>query len=175
MTVVVVGHNEEIDALIERRRALGLDGSDEVWEGVYHMAPHANRGHADLASQLGYHLYSRVKQAGYRLLAEFNLGDGPNNFRVPDFGVTAERSSQLYAPTALMVGEIRSPDDETYAKFPFYAACEVGEIVVVDPADRSVLAFCWTTVGGYVPAADLESCGHMKVQELADLLDWPDL
>ena len=35
-------HTVELEELIARRRALGQDGMDEVWEGEYHVAPHAH-------------------------------------------------------------------------------------------------------------------------------------
>ncbi|MBO0835758.1 MAG: hypothetical protein J2P28_09590 [Actinobacteria bacterium] len=38
-TVVLDPVPAEVEELIERRRALGLDLFDEVWAGTYHMAP----------------------------------------------------------------------------------------------------------------------------------------
>lgn len=35
--------------LLERRRQLGQDVLDEVWEGVYVMNPAPSEGHADVA------------------------------------------------------------------------------------------------------------------------------
>ena len=40
-TVVLGPRPPELDALIARRRSLGLDTHDEVWKGEYHMAPAA--------------------------------------------------------------------------------------------------------------------------------------
>src|SRR5438876_367493 len=42
----------EFEQLLERRRALGQDLLDEVWEGVYVMNPAPAEGHADIAQQL---------------------------------------------------------------------------------------------------------------------------
>jgi len=42
----------EFEQLLERRRALGQDLLDEVWEGVYHMNPAPAARHADVAQQL---------------------------------------------------------------------------------------------------------------------------
>jgi hypothetical protein len=38
-TLVMDPPPAEFEALIERRRRLGLDRRDEMWEGVYHLAP----------------------------------------------------------------------------------------------------------------------------------------
>jgi hypothetical protein len=46
-----------LDALIARRRALGLDTHDEVWNGEYHMAPAAHSSHGWLDDQLAVPLY----------------------------------------------------------------------------------------------------------------------
>lgn len=40
--------------------------------------------------------------------------------------------------TAAIVVEIVSPDDETYAKLPFYVAHGVDEAVVIEPDERRV-------------------------------------
>ena len=36
----------EIERFVERRKALGQDTYDEVWEGTYHMSPAARGTHA---------------------------------------------------------------------------------------------------------------------------------
>ena len=51
-TVILGPPPAEIDALIARRRALGLDTHDEVWKGEYHMAPAAHGSHGYLQDQL---------------------------------------------------------------------------------------------------------------------------
>ncbi len=37
-----------------------------------------------------------------------------------------------------MVVEIPSPGDETWHKLPFYAAHDVDEVLIVDPAEQTV-------------------------------------
>jgi hypothetical protein len=192
MTTVIVGRHEEMDALIERRRALRQDGSDEVWEGIYHMAPHASSAHADVASQVGFHLYPGAQATGCRFLAEFSLGDGPDSYRMPDFGVLARNDGAVYQPTAVMVGEILAPDDwlvsgardewrlpedvllrnRAYAKFPYYANHQVSEIVVIDPAEHAVKAFQLTSGGKYREVERITSC-NLSCLRLAFLIDWP--
>jgi hypothetical protein len=98
MTTVIHGEHVEIDALIERRRALGQDGHDEVWEGVYHVVPHASSRHSRVQTELAVELSRRLGENGYWLTVEFNLGDS-DNYRVPDLGVHARDVTELYVPT----------------------------------------------------------------------------
>ena len=43
----------ELEALLERRRRLGQDLFDEVWEGVLHMNPAPSGRHGDLEQPAG--------------------------------------------------------------------------------------------------------------------------
>ena len=51
------------------------------------------------------------------------------------------RSNGVYLPTALVVLEVLSPQDETFNKFGFYHAHGVDEILVAEPSERTVV--CW--------------------------------
>ena len=56
MRTVVLGERPpELDALIARRRSLGLDTFDEVWEGDYHMNPTPPGPHSWIDQQLVRH------------------------------------------------------------------------------------------------------------------------
>ncbi len=170
MTVVFVGDHPEVDELLERRRVLGLDGHDEVWEGNYHVAPHANARHSQVQVELAAALRPAVRALGHRLTIEFNLGD-PDNYRVPDLGIHATSVTELYVPTALGVIEVLSPDDKTFEKFSFYADRGVGEVVVVDPIDRTVQ--CWRLdAGRYAQVEEIRSAG-VTDSELGRRIDWP--
>ena len=51
MKTVVLGHPSELPAWLERRKALGQDRHDEMWEGVYHVEKfpyYAERGVEEL-------------------------------------------------------------------------------------------------------------------------------
>ena len=65
------------------------------------------------------------------------------DYRVPD--QTYARPEQLsrrgIEGGAPLVVEIRSPNDETYAKLDWYAAQGVGEVLVVEPDSRAVELF----------------------------------
>jgi len=140
MVTVVLSPHPEIDGLIARRRRLGLDGHDEVWEGSYHVAPEAAFRHGMTQTRLQRRLDEVAEPLGLVVTSEFNLGD-PQDYRVPDFGVHARELPDVWVPTALIVGEVLSPDDETWAKLPFYAARGVEEVFVADPLARTVRVF----------------------------------
>jgi Uma2 family endonuclease len=77
-----------------------------------------------------------------------------NDYRVPDVVIyppeaLAERGLDG-AP--LVVFEIRSPNDESYEKLPWYLARGTGAVVIIDPPRLSVEAF--TTDGQVDPDAD---------------------
>ena len=140
-TLVLDPQPVELEALIERRRRLGQDLLDEVWDGVLHMNPAPSGRHADIAQQLAVLLDQPARRAGLvPMLSIFNLGE-PGNYRVPDGGLHRQREDRVYYPTAALVAEIVSPDDETWKKLEFYAAHEVDELLIVDPqaADRAVV------------------------------------
>jgi hypothetical protein len=72
-TVVLGPRPPELDALIARRRALGLDTHDEVWKGEYHMAPTAHSSHGWLDDQLAVLLHPLAQAAGLGVTGPFNL------------------------------------------------------------------------------------------------------
>jgi Uma2 family endonuclease len=173
MSTVVLGPApHEIQALIERRERSGLHRLDEVWEGVLHMVPAPSDAHADIAQQLAVLLDGPARAAGlFPTMHEFNLGDSAEDFRVPDGGLHRARRWGVWEPTAPLVVEIASPDDETWQKLPFYAARRVDEALIVDPAARAVY---WLALDGdgYSP---VERSGviDLGAGELAARLDWP--
>ena len=137
MTTVVLGEQPEVEQWLERRRSLGQDGRDEVWEGVYHVAPLEQPHNAIVAAEVLHRLRPRAERAGLTTLTPFNLGPGKHDFRCPDGGwIRSGAPLSLYLPAAVAVLEVLSPDDETYAKFPHYAASGVAEILVAQPFER---------------------------------------
>lgn len=176
MRTVVLGPNPEVESLIERRRSLGQDRFDEVWEGEYHMSPGPTGPHAFVDGEMVGLLGPLAKVAGLYVTTGFNLGDGPDDFRVPDGGCHRERPRGTWAPTAAIVWEILSPDDETYAKFDFYAAHGVEEIIVADPKTRTVRCFRLTPLpssrrGSYTESGKSDLLG-VDAAHLAAEIDW---
>jgi hypothetical protein len=160
----------EFEALLDRRRRLGQDRFDEVWEGVLHMNPAPSGRHGDLESQLHVLLRPLAQRAGLRMRGQFNLGqDG--DYRVPDAGLQQDATDRVYYPTAVLVIEIVSVGDESWEKLPFYAQHKVHEVLIVDPEKCSVE---WLALerGENAP---VERSGLIELgpAELAQRIDWP--
>ena len=169
-TVVLGARPPELDELIRRRRSLGLDTFDEVWEGCYHLAPAAHPVHGYVDDALAYLLRPLARAAGLVATGPFNLGR-PDDYRVPDHGYHRGLPEAAWAPTAAVVVEVVSPDDETFAKFGFYAGRGVEELIVADPRDRSVR--CFRLDGdGYVEAAS-SAILSVSADDLTAGIDWP--
>jgi Uma2 family endonuclease len=170
-TVVLGPRPAELEALVERRRALGQDLYDEVWEGEYHMAPAPHPWHGYLDQRLAVILEDLAGPSGLIVTGPFNLG-AKDNFRVPDRGLHRKLPSTTFVPTAALVVEIVSPHDETWAKLGFYAEHGVDELLIVDPETRSVT---WLDRGddGYLEVADSRLLG-VPVAQVADAIAWPD-
>jgi Uma2 family endonuclease len=65
-----------------------------------------------------------------------------DDYRVPDLSFFPAERADLIATEglrgALAVLEIRSPDDETYKKFGFYASLGIREVIVIHRDTRAV-------------------------------------
>jgi hypothetical protein len=169
-TVVLGPRPPELEALIARRHALGLDTHDEVWEGEYHMAPAAHPFHGYLYEEVASLLRPLAAGAGLVSTAEFNLGEA-NDFRVPDGGLHRVLPTAVYVPTAAVVVEIESPDDETWGKLGFYGRHGVNEVVIVSGADRTVT---WLVLrDGIYLDADASPLLGPGSRGLAAKIEWP--
>lgn len=161
-----------MQALLERRRRLGQDRRDEVWEGVLHMVPAPSGEHADVAQQLAVVLDAPARAAGlFPTMHEFNLGESEEDFRVPDGGLHRSRPRGIWFATAAVVVEILSPGDESREKLPFYAAHDVDEILIVDPDAHRVHWFALVD-GDYKPT-ERSSLIDLGATELTRRIDWP--
>ena len=171
-TMVLDPYAYELDALKERRRISGLDRLDEVWDGVLHMVPAPNYGHARLTQQLAVALDGLAREAGLEAaMGEFNLGDSIDDFRVPDGGLHRPGAEGVWLHTAALVVEIISPGDETWQKLPFYAAHEVDEVLIIDPAEHAVH---WLGLsGGEYQPIERRGLIDLGPTELAGQIDWP--
>jgi Uma2 family endonuclease len=162
-----------LDELLERRRRSGLDRLDEIWEGDLHIVPAPNHAHASIEVQVLRLLGPYADAVGLELIGQSNLGEGEHDFRVPDGALHRPGASGTWHSTAALVLEIVSPGDESWEKLPFYAAHDVDEALIVDPAKREVH---WLGLDGgeYRP---IERSGLIDLgpQELAGQIDWPRL
>lgn len=138
-------------ALLEQRQATGADRHDEVWEGVYWMAPQPNNEHQDLVGELTSILRVTVdwEKLG-RTLPGANITDQPvdwtHNFRCPDVAVFLNETAAENRETHWLGGpdlaiEIVSEGDRTREKFDFYAQVGTRELLVVDRYPWSVQLF----------------------------------
>ncbi len=124
------------------RELSGADRYDEVWEGVYMMAPLANNEHQDLQFELA----SAIKNAigpGTRVRVHTGANvsdreaDWKSNYRIPDVVVVFPRSAARDCGTHWCGGpdfcvEIASPKDRSRDKLDFYAGIGVRELLLVD-------------------------------------------
>jgi Uma2 family endonuclease len=171
-TLVFDPQPAEIEELLARRRELGTDRWDEVWEGVLHVIPPPSHKHQLLASRLHRLLGPLADEAGLELTAEVGIGSDEHNYRAPDLALhrPADVEPQWHRTAALVV-EIVSPNDKTWDKLDFYAAHRVDELVIIDPQQRSVH---WLRLAGrqYDPLAhsDLIALGP---DELVEQIAWP--
>jgi Uma2 family endonuclease len=130
------------EQLREQRKAWGADHHDEVWEGVYFMAPLPNNERQDIVASLTVALHAAVTAAGFgKVFPGVNLAgsreDWEHNYRVPDVVVflktgTAENCGTYWRGAADFVVEIASPGDRSHEKIAFYAQLGVVELLVVN-------------------------------------------
>ena len=128
--------------LIARRKALGVDGHDEVWDGVYVMPPMANDEHQQVIARVTAILQDVIGWSGLgEVRPGVNITDldkhWKKNYRVPDVAVFLRGCKAINRNTHWLGGpdwlaEIVSPGDESRQKLPFYAKVGVREILLID-------------------------------------------
>jgi Uma2 family endonuclease len=121
------------------RRRIGADRWDEMWEGVLHMTPAPTREHQRIVEELIEWLRPLLRRTGRgQLCAGINVFRTDEDSRVPDLTFVATGHDARLAEDGVRGGgpdaviEIRSPNDETYDKLPFFAALGTCEVVIVD-------------------------------------------
>ena len=128
--------------LIEQRRRTGADRYDEVWEGVYVMAPLADNEHQGLATRISAALYAAVDEAGMgTVYAGVNVSDRAEDwtqdYRCPDVAVFGRNTQATNGKTHWLGGpdfvvEIVSPYDRSREKLTFYGRIGTRELLLVD-------------------------------------------
>lgn len=157
--------------LLERRRRLGLDHHDEVWEGVLHIMPSPTGEHATVGAQVMRLLGPHADAAQLTASNDFNLGDSQENFRVPDGGLHRTPPRGAWITTAALAIEILSKGDETWEKLPFYASHHVEELLIVDPEQHKV---DWLKLsGGEYRHIERSPLIDLGADELSRQIDWP--
>lgn len=128
--------------LIARRHRLGQDKFDEVWNGVYVMAPMANDEHQDFVGGLDA-LFREVVQSGQLGVTRpgVNVSDRRHgwkkNFRCPDVAVFLKDTQAINCDTHWFGGpdfaaEVMSPREKLRKKLRFYAKIGTRELLVLD-------------------------------------------
>ncbi len=128
--------------MIRRRQRLGQDRFDEVWNGVYVMAPNADNVHQSLVTRLTYALIEGLGNSDCNLiLTGVNISDRveqwTKNYRLPDVadfppGNPAEDRGSHYLGGPDFAVEILSKRDRSRKKFDFYAKVGVRELLLMD-------------------------------------------
>jgi Uma2 family endonuclease len=112
----------ELLALIEQRRAHGLDRFDEWWEGVYRIVTGPSREHQRLLKALMNLIDARLDDPTLEVLPDINIGLDKQDARVPDIAVLSvdvPRTSRAFGATAKLIVEILSPGERPGEKLPF--------------------------------------------------------
>jgi Uma2 family endonuclease len=141
MTAVILDRHLERQLIAQRRRR-GIDQYDEVWDGVYFMAPAADIQHQSLVGDLNSVISGvvRAEQLGLCVPA-VNISDRRRgwrkNYRVPDVAVflkgnPAEDCGTFWFGGPDLAVEIVSPRDRTRKKIPFYEKIGTRELLVID-------------------------------------------
>lgn len=152
-----VRHDVHDEAWLRQRTAAGLDQFDEVWDGVLHVVPPPSGDHQWVEASLIHAFFDRAVERGCRVTPETGVFDpvkGLQDFRVPDLSVyrLENATARGIDGRAELVVEIRSPRDETYEKFGFYASHAVQQVLVVHPVTRAVELY------------DLDGDGYRRVE-----------
>lgn len=123
--------------MLEERRRLGLDGRDEMWDGVVHVVPPVGDAQQEVQAELFPVLAALAKRRGLVPRFETGLFSTEFDYKVPDqLFCRPEQRSARGAEAAELVVEVRSPGDETYDKIDWYAERGVRELLIVHPAGR---------------------------------------
>ena len=132
----------ELKRLVRQRRRSGGDRFDEVWDGVYVMAPLADNEHQSLGLDLAIAFKDALDSvARVNVFAGCNVSDQPKrwkrNYRCPDVAVflpgnpAEDRKTHWYGGPDFAV-EVISRFDRTRKKFGFYKSVGVRELLLVD-------------------------------------------
>ncbi len=134
---------------IAERHRLDLDRRDEMWEGVYHIAPPPDEEHQTVSDELLFILAAYVAK---HALGTFRTIKGvrdvhhpQQNYRIPEWVFLRRGREHLFKQGGSYVDEgpdvileVVSPGDETDEKMPFYEKVGVREMIRVERDSRAV-------------------------------------
>ncbi|MEX2315905.1 MAG: Uma2 family endonuclease [Pirellulales bacterium] len=130
------------ERLLRERRERGIDVYDEVWQGLYIMAPAPNDEHQGIGLHLALPLLEVVEDTDLGVVRQsVNLATDPddweNDYRIPDIVVFLNGSEAVCrgafwsGPPDFLV-EVTSPRDKTREKLSFYSQLGTRELLLVD-------------------------------------------
>ena len=138
----VILPRDHLDRIIRRRRTTGAARWDEVWDGVYFVAPLPNIEHQGLSGDLYYTLRNALSGwDGVSVFPSLNVSDREENwqknYRCPDASIFLPGNPAQDRDTHWLGGpdfavEILSPGDRARLKLPFYAGVGVREVLLID-------------------------------------------
>ena len=158
MSMVVLDPTDQ-EAILSQRRESGGDRYDEVWDGVYIMAPLANNEHQTLAFKLARIFDEAVGDSGLAIVQPgANVSDRgkgwERNYRCPDVVVYFKTNPAINHDTHWQGGpdfavEVVSRFDRSRKKFDFYAKVGVRELLIVDRRPWSLELYRLNEAGRY--------------------------
>ncbi|MDR3638238.1 MAG: Uma2 family endonuclease [Isosphaeraceae bacterium] len=178
MKKLVVLDRDEQKRLIRRRRAMGGDRFDEVWNDVYIMSPDVDNEHQRAATKLAGVLDRALgEREDIQVFAGTNVSDRSErwkkNYRCPDVAVFLPGNPAQDRGTHWLGGpdfavEIISPNDRSRKKFEFYAQVGVRELLLVARKPwRLELCRRHETEWAFVGKSDLEQPNVLASEVLA--------
>ena len=130
------------DSFLDERRRKGLDKSDEMWDGVIHLAPAAGSRHGYRQAKLIAVLARLTEPLGLIGGTEWGVfrPGRDDDYRIPDLSIAhpdhvTERGVEGHA---WLVVEVRSPGDEAWHKTPFFGEVGVERYLIVDAESGTV-------------------------------------
>jgi Uma2 family endonuclease len=139
---VLIQDRDMARSLKAQRQASDAARFDEVWDGVYVVAPVANYEHQWLAAEILVALHSVLPAlGGGKVMNGINVSDREDgwvqNYRVPDLAVILASNSGKVCDAHFFGGpdfvvEIISPEELAREKLGFYAKVGVRELLVID-------------------------------------------
>jgi len=139
---LLLTQRDKVRRIIRRRRRLGLDHKDEVWNGRYVIMPDPDNVHQDLVGALLTVLRIVISWAKLgNAYPGCNISDRADkwtsNYRVPDVtvflnGNPAENRNTHWLGGPDLAVEIVSDNDKSRKKLDFYATVGTRELLIVD-------------------------------------------
>jgi Uma2 family endonuclease len=124
MRAVLVNVSE---AFVASRRLLGTESLDERWAGEWHFVDPPHSWSSFLSGDLLRALSPLARRAGLQPYGRAAIVVDPEtDWRIPDQVYARPEHEGEWLTGAELVVEVRSPDDESYLKLPFYAGRDDG-------------------------------------------------